>query len=104
MFRIECPWCGTRDMVEFTYVGDGTLTRPALGARTGHFEHVYLRANPKGTHVELWHHVAGCRQHVAVKRDTLTHEILATGGPGEVTAARDDVPKGAAKGETGGMA
>lgn len=85
MLRIDCPWCGARDMVEFTYVEDGTLSRPEIGAEDGHYAHVYLRRNPKGVHLELWHHVAGCRQHVLVKRDTMTHAILATGKPGTLT-------------------
>jgi len=85
MLRIDCPWCGPRDMAEFTYVGDGALQRPAMDADEGHFDYVYLRDNPKGVHVELWRHGVGCRQHVAVKRDTLSHEILQCGKPGEVT-------------------
>lgn len=83
MLRIDCPWCGPRDMVEFTYVGDGTLRRPEIGAEDGHFDYVYLRDNPKGPHVEIWRHGVGCRRHVAVTRDTATHEMLATGKPGE---------------------
>lgn len=79
MIIIECPWCGARDMEEFTYVGDGTLKRPDISKddadpKAWH-DFTYLRDNPRGPHVELWHHAAGCRQHVRVKRDTLTHEV-----------------------------
>jgi heterotetrameric sarcosine oxidase delta subunit len=87
MLRINCPWCGARDMVEFTYVGDATVRRPDMGADSGHYEFVYLRDNPKGVQEELWHHVAGCRQHVAVRRHMVTHEILASGKP-------DSLPSG----------
>ncbi len=41
-------------------------------------EFVYLRSNPIGKHLELWHHVAGCRQWFKVSRDTVTHKIFET--------------------------
>ena len=49
--------------------------------RRGGIRYVYARENPKGWHVEWWHHVAGCRQWIKVVRNTLTHEIDSTGGP-----------------------
>jgi len=42
-------------------------------------EYVYLRDNPRGHHLEYWHHVAGCRQWIRVQRDTLTHRLGAVG-------------------------
>ncbi len=41
-------------------------------------EFVYLRKSPRGKHIELWHHIAGCRQWFKVQRDTVTHEIFKT--------------------------
>ena len=94
MHRIDCPWCGIRDEAEFQYQGDATKTRPEPVAspdddpaapteetRQAFFDYVYLRDNPRGWHTEWWHHVQGCRQWVKVVRNTLTHEIHATGGP-----------------------
>ena len=84
MILIHCPWCGPRNMSEFAYGGDATVKRPAdpASASDGEwFDYVYLRNNPRGGHLELWHHNAGCRRWVKVLRDTLTHEILATGAP-----------------------
>lgn len=78
MFLIDCPCCGPRDAVEFTYEGDATVRRPPGGADAGQqafFEYVYIRNNPRGPHEELWHHAHGCRQFLTVTRDTLTHEI-----------------------------
>ena len=92
MIRIACPWCGPRDMTEFAYVGDATPVRPELGAERGHFAFAYLRDNPRGPHLELWHHVFGCRQHVEVRRDTVTHRVLETGAPGTL-ARPDDAPR-----------
>lgn len=89
MLRIPCPWCGERNMVEFTYGGDASRPHPGLAAEpAAYFEHIYLRANPRGPHLEYWHHVNGCRQWLKVKRDTLSHEIQAAmpAAPGEAGA------------------
>lgn len=80
MILIDCPWCGARDMVEFSYGGDAINKRPEASPDTPEQEwvdYVFLRDNPRGEHLEYWHHVNGCRQWVKVKRDTITHEILA---------------------------
>jgi sarcosine oxidase subunit delta len=80
MHRIRCPWCGVRDQAEFNYRGDASVSRPAPDAGAeAFFEYSYLRDNPMGWHVEWWHHVGGCRQWIKVVRNTLTHEIAATG-------------------------
>ena len=44
---------------------------------------VYLRKSPRGKHLELWHHISGCRQWFKVQRDTSTHEIFKTLKPSE---------------------
>ena len=78
--RISCPFCGDRDLSEFAYLGDATLTRPdpsAPNAERAFYEYVYLRDNPAGPHREFWHHVSGCRSWLIVTRDTRSHEILA---------------------------
>ncbi len=69
-------------MAEFTYGEDASLVRPAEDANQQEWHnYVYLRDNPRGSHEEYWHHVAGCRQWIKVKRDTLTHEITGTSSP-----------------------
>jgi sarcosine oxidase subunit delta len=79
MLLIPCPWCGPRNQVEFTYGGDATVKRPSPDAPAETwFEFVYLRANPRGPHEELWHHGAGCRQWFKVLRDTRTHDVIAS--------------------------
>ena len=84
MHRIDCPWCGVRDEAEFQYQGDASVAPDPLGAdREATFAAVYLRHNPRGWHLEWWHHVAGCRQFVKVRRHTVSHEITATGWPDE---------------------
>lgn len=80
MFRLTCPHCGPRDAVEFSYGGDATVAMPPLDAdEETWFKAVYHRDNPRGPHLEYWHHVAGCRQWIRIRRDTLTHAVLAYG-------------------------
>jgi heterotetrameric sarcosine oxidase delta subunit len=81
MLLITCPWCGPRDQTEFTYGGDANVKRPANpDALTDEAwaNYVYIRDNPRGAHAELWHHHASCRRWLKVRRNTITHEILAT--------------------------
>jgi sarcosine oxidase subunit delta len=72
--RIPCPYCGSRDIAEFAYHGDATLTRPAAGEDM--HDYVYLRDNKAGVHQELWYHSAGCHAWLTVTRNVVTHEIL----------------------------
>ena len=81
MLNIKCPYCGDRSQKEFAYGGDGTIVRPELNQQISDEkwdEFVYLRKSPRGKHIELWHHIAGCRQWFKVQRDTVTHEIFKT--------------------------
>ena len=81
MLNIRCPYCGDRSQKECAYGGDGTVVRPKLNQEISDEkwdEFVYLRKSPRGKHIELWHHIAGCRQWFQVKRDTVTHEIFQT--------------------------
>ena len=81
MLNIKCPYCGDRSQKEFAYGGDGTVIRPELSQEISDEkwdEFVYLRKSPRGKHIELWHHISGCRQWIKVQRDTVTHEIFKT--------------------------
>ena len=87
--RIECPFCGARDLSEFSYLGDAGVHRPPSGAEGlagACYEAVYLRDNPAGLHQELWFHAGGCQAWLRVTRDTRTHVIhsvqLAMEAPG----------------------
>lgn len=78
MLRINCPWCGLRDEVEFRYRGDAELPRPGAAAAADDFiAFVYERENPRGWHAEWWLHTGGCRRLLRVERHTLTHDIRA---------------------------
>ncbi len=87
--RIECPFCGERDLSEFTYrgaVGDSAASTAAARLLEPHVATVYLRSNPAGAHRELWRHGYGCGSWLEVTRDTRTHLISA------VRLAKDPVP------------
>jgi methylglutamate dehydrogenase subunit B len=74
--RIPCPYCGSRDVQEFSYLGDANLRRPDHEAPEAAFhDYVYLRDNPAGPHRELWYHGSGCRNWLVVTRNTVTHAI-----------------------------
>ena len=78
--RITCPYCGERDLQEFTYLG-ADIKRPdpnAPNAENAFFDYVYMRENPAGPFAELWYHSGGCRSWLRVLRDTRTHEISST--------------------------
>ncbi len=82
MLRIPCPWCGTRDEVEFRYRGDASVARPDAAAPLADFiAYVYGRENPLGWHLEWWLHTGGCRRLLKVERHTLSHEIRWVGAP-----------------------
>ncbi|CDX45740.1 Sarcosine oxidase subunit delta [Mesorhizobium plurifarium] len=74
--RIVCPFCGERELGEFTYLGDAKPQRPAAGADAV-YDYVYLRDNVAGVMSEHWYHGGGCRAWLKVTRNTLTHEISA---------------------------
>lgn len=83
--RIACPFCGTREVGEFTYLGDAKPKRPAMvpldvaGGAVGEveafYDYVYLRDNVAGEMNEYWYHGGGCRSWLRVTRNTATHEI-----------------------------
>jgi Sarcosine oxidase delta subunit len=37
---------------------------------------IYMRADPRGPHREVWRHAQGCGAWVVVTRNTATHEVL----------------------------
>ena len=81
MLEIKCPYCGNRSQNEFAYGGDATVKRPELNTEVSDQDwdnFVYYRKNPRGKHLELWHHISGCRQWFKVLRNTATHEIIQT--------------------------
>ena len=89
---INCPYCGPRDVSEFSYQGDGNRTRPdpASTDQVAWNAYVYNRVNIAGDHNEIWQHAGGCRSHLSVTRNTVTHIVKS------VTFARETPDAGAA--------
>lgn len=73
--RIPCPYCGERDVREFSYLGDANVVRPATDDAPSFHEYVNLRDNKAGLNREYWYHASGCRSWLVVIRDTRTHRI-----------------------------
>ncbi|MEQ8666496.1 MAG: sarcosine oxidase subunit delta [Rhodospirillales bacterium] len=86
MFLIKCPWCGERDMTEFSHGGEAHIARPKdpdslTDEQWG--DYVFFRTNPKGVHYERWVHSHGCRRWFNAVRHTVTDEFLGFYKPGE---------------------
>ena len=81
MLLIRCPYCGERDESEFSFGGEGGITRPLNPDDLSDeqwADYLFNRTNPRGPHDELWNHAQGCRRWFNVKRDTVTYKIAST--------------------------
>ena len=81
MLVIDCPYCGKRPEIEFSYAGQAHLVRPrdpsALDDNAW-AEYLYMRANTKGMHAERWRHAHGCGRFFNALRDTTSDHFAAT--------------------------
>ncbi|MCU1404665.1 MAG: sarcosine oxidase subunit delta [Glaciihabitans sp.] len=86
MQLIECPWCGPREEIDFSYGGQAHVAYPAEPARLTDVQwahYIFFRDNPSGPFAERWLHSAGCRRWFNAVRDTRTYEFLGVYKPGE---------------------
>jgi len=86
MLLIDCPYCGKRPELEFTYGGEAHIARPKDPASLSEAEwaaFLYLRSNPKGVHAERWRHTHGCARFFNALRITVSDMFLATYKIGE---------------------
>lgn len=93
MLLIECPYCGERPEIEFTYGGEAHRVRPKDPAALSDQEwadFLYFRANPKGVHAERWRHIHGCARFFNALRDTVSDKFIATYRTGE---PRPELPR-----------
>jgi sarcosine oxidase subunit delta len=94
MLLIECPYCGPRPELEFSYGGQAHLARPQRPAELDDqawSDFLYTRTNVKGVHAERWRHARGCGRFFNALRDTTTDRILTTYETGR---PRPDAPGG----------
>lgn len=81
MLLIDCPYCGPRPEVEFTYGGEAHISRPADPMTLDDeawSTFLYHRSNRRGMHAERWRHTHGCGRFFNARRDTVTDKIAAT--------------------------
>ena len=93
MLIVTCPWCGEREVTEFSYGGEAHITRPAQPDQLSDEQwgdYVFFRKNPRGVHYERWVHSHGCRRWFNAVRDTVTDEFFGSYKPGETPP---DVPR-----------
>ena len=79
MLVIDCPFCGKRPEIEFTYGGQAHLIRAAQPAQVDDqawTDFLYMRTNTKGVYAERWRHSHGCGRFFNVVRDTASATIL----------------------------
>jgi sarcosine oxidase subunit delta len=80
MLLIDCPHCGPRAELEFSYGNEAHIERPKEPDALSDAEwadYLFLRDNTKGLLLERWVHSHGCRRWFNVARHTVTYEILA---------------------------
>jgi sarcosine oxidase, subunit delta len=73
MLLVRCPWCGERDVVEFSYGGQAQIAYPSEPGATSDEEwsrFLFVRDNPKGLFQERWVHTHGCRRWFELERST----------------------------------
>jgi methylglutamate dehydrogenase subunit B len=110
--RIPCPFCGLRDVAEFSCHSDAARIRPdpASSDTAAWTDYVYNRANPRGPGSEYWQHNHGCRAFLIVERDTVSHAIIgarlarAENPANDALLARAQKPAKAARIAKGGRA
>ncbi len=79
MILLPCPYCGQRNASEFRYVGEVSERPDPNATAAGEWRaYLYVRDNPAGWTTETWFHSAGCRQHFAAERHTVTNEVRAS--------------------------
>ena len=82
MLKIHCPYCQEkREEEEFHYSGQAHIARPPDPDSCSDEDwgnYLYFRKNPRGRHMEMWVHAAGCRKFFNVVRDTITYEVEQT--------------------------
>ena len=86
MLLIDCPYCGPRSELEFSYAGQAHVVRPAHPSSVDAdewAEFLYLRANTRGVHAERWRHTHGCARFFNALRDTTSDRFLLTYRSGE---------------------
>lgn len=77
---LPCPHCGTRDEREFTWDGDAESPRPRRPADSSDdswASYLFFAENAREAGWERWCHSYGCGLWFHLRRDPLSHRVLA---------------------------
>lgn len=82
-FLIDCPNCGPREALEFSYGGE--VTERVAGGSTADAlaGYLYFRENVNGWQTEWWLHRDGCRKWFLAERHTMTNDVRRTYWPSD---------------------
>ena len=75
MMQINCPHCGPRAQIEFTYERTVDSVVAINATPDEAMERLYKRSNPRGIDDEIWRHTFGCRAWLVLCRNRVTHVI-----------------------------
>lgn len=82
MLLIHCPYCESEcPELEFVYAGEAHIARPKDPSELSDEawrDHLFIRSNTRGLHVERWRHIHGCGCFLNAVRDTLTDKFVTT--------------------------
>ena len=82
-FLIDCPNCGPREALEFSYGGERTRRAGPDASDRDLAGYLFFRENVNGWQTEWWLHRDGCRKWFLAERHTGTNEVRRTFWPGE---------------------
>lgn len=86
-FLINCPSCGPREALEFSYGGETTRRAGPDASDRELAEYLFFRRNVKGWQEEWWLHRDGCGKWFLAQRHTVTNEVRRTSWPADREAA-----------------
>lgn len=94
-FLIDCPNCGPREALEFSYGGERSHRAGPEAPETDLAGYLFFRDNVDGWQTEWWVHRDGCRAWFLAERHTKTNEVRLTFRPSDHDEGATDVNVGA---------
>ena len=89
---LTCPYCGPRDVAEFTCAGEVTIRPQGSPGLRDLTSYLYFRRNVAGVQREWWAHRLGCEAWFQAERDTRTNEVHRTWVPEPYSLAAPETP------------
>ena len=86
-FLIDCPNCGAREALEFSYGGETTRRAGPEASEHDLAEYLFFRENVNGWQTEWWQHRDGCGAWFLAERHTSTNEFRRSNQPSDRRAS-----------------